>query len=80
MFCLQIKTKVFQELIVSLWVCLARYAQSSQNNNFAISFQYFKENMKDEVDILNADKRQRFLQIDIMILDMCGQACQNYPK
>ena len=27
-----------------------------------------------------ADKRQRFLQIDSIILDVCGQTCPNYPK
>ena len=41
---------------------------------------YFKENMKDEVDFLPADERQRFLQSDTSILDVCGQACPSYPK
>ena len=36
-FCLQINTKVFYKLIVSLWVCVARHAQSAQNNKFTIS-------------------------------------------
>ena len=36
--------------------------------------------MKDEVDFLSADKSQKFLQIDTIILDVCGQACPNYPK
>ena len=27
-----------------------------------------------------AHKRQRFLQIDSIILDVCGQTCPNYPK
>ena len=44
------------------------------------SLQYLKENMKDEVDFLFADKRQRFIQSDTIILDVCGQACPNYPK
>ena len=30
--------------------------------------------MRDEVDFLHADKRQRFLQSDNIILDLCGQA------
>ena len=42
--------------IVSLWMCIARDAQSTQNNKFAISLQYLNENMKDEVDFLPADK------------------------
>ena len=36
-FCLQVNTKVFCKLIESLWVCVARYVQSTQNK-FAISF------------------------------------------
>ena len=42
--------------------------------------QYFKESVKDEVDLLPADKRQRFFQIDIIILGVCGQAYPNYSK
>ena len=47
---------------------------------FTISLQYLKDNVKDEVDFLPADKRQRFLQIDTITLGVCGQACLNYPK
>ena len=54
--CLQRNTKVFYRLIVSLWVCVARHAQGTQNNKFAISLQYLKENVKDEVDSLPGDK------------------------
>ena len=36
--------------------------------------------MKDEVDILSADKHQSFHQSDAIILDVCGQAYQKYPK
>ena len=35
---LQINTKVFNKLIVSLWLCIARHVQSTQNK-FAISLQ-----------------------------------------
>ena len=38
------------------------------------------ENVKDELDLLPKDKRQRFLQIAIIILGMCGQACPNNQK
>ena len=44
------------------------------------SLQYLKENVKDDVDFLPADKTQRFLQIDTRILDVCGQGCLDYPK
>ena len=67
-FCLQINPKVFYEAIVSFWVCVTRLVQSTQNNKFAISLQYLKKNGKNEVDFLLADKHQRFLQIDTIIL------------
>ena len=36
---------------------------------FAISLQFRKKNVKDEVDFLPAYKRQRFLQCDTVILE-----------
>ena len=79
-FCQPINTKFFYKFIASLWVCKARNGQSTQNNNLTISLQYLKENVKDEVNCLPSDKHQRFLQSDTIILDMCSQACPNYPK
>ena len=67
-------------MIVSLWVCVARYTKSTQNKNFTISLRYVKETMKDVGDFLHADKRQKFLQSDTIILGVCGQTCPNYPK
>ena len=58
-------------MLVSFWVCVTRLAQSTQNNKFAISLKYLKENRKNEVDFLLADKHQRFLQIDTIILGVC---------
>ena len=49
-FCLQINTKIFYKLKVSLWVCIARHARSTENNKFTKSLQYLKENVKDEAD------------------------------
>ena len=54
--CLQINTKGFYKMTVSLWVCIASHRQSAQNNKFGISLQYLKENVKDEVDFLAAEK------------------------
>ena len=79
-FCMQINIEVFCKVIVSFWVCVARQAQSTKNNQFTISLQYLKENMKDEVDFLPADKCWSFFQIDTIILGVCGQACPNYLK
>ena len=42
--------------------------------------EFVKEDVKDEVDFLPADKRRRFLQSDTIILGECGQACPYYPK
>ena len=49
-------------------MCVARHVQISQNNKFAISLQYLKKEMSDEVDPLHTDKDESLLQIDIMIL------------
>ena len=79
-YCLQMSTKVFYKVIVFLWVSVARNAQSTQNNRFTISLQYVKENVKDEVDFLSADKRRRFLKSDTIILGVYSKACPYYPK
>ena len=59
---------------------VTRLAQSTQNSKFAIPLQYLKENGKNEVNFLLADKHQKFLKNDTIILGVCGQACPNYPK
>ena len=61
---------------------LVKLAQSTQNNKFAISFQYLKKTDKDELDFLPVDKRfyQRFLHVDSITLGMSDEACPNYPK
>ena len=46
-FCLQINTKVFYKIIVSLWVYVTTHAQSTKISKFTISLQYFNENVKD---------------------------------
>ena len=77
-FCMKINAEVFFKLIVSLWVSVARHTQSTQNNKLAISMQYLKQNVNDEVDFLPEDKHQRFLQIDTTILGVCAQACPDF--
>ena len=54
-----------------------RHAQITRNKKFAISLQYLKEEVSDEVKFLLADKRENFLQFDIMVFD--GD-CQAFPK
>ena len=46
---------------------MARHAQITQNNKFAISSNIKKE-LSDEIDFLHADKHESWLQIDVMIL------------
>ena len=77
-FCLQINTKVFYKMIVSLWVSVARQAQITKNNQFTLSLQYLKEN-KDEVDFLPAGKCWRFFQIDTIILGV-WPGIHKWPK
>ena len=59
---------------------MARHAQISQNNKFAISLQYLKKELSDEVDFLHADKHESMLQIDGMILMGDGQAFPKFPE
>ena len=49
-------------------MCVARHAQITQNNKFAISLQYLKKEVSDEVDFLHADKHESLLQTDTVIL------------
>ena len=74
LFCLQINTKVFYKVLVSFWVCVSRCVQSIQNNKFAITLQYIKENRKNEAVFLFADKHQTSLQIDTIILGTARHA------
>ena len=47
---------------------MARHAQITQNSEFAISLQYLKKEVSDEIDFLHADKQENSLQIDTVIL------------
>ena len=67
-FCQQINTTGFFKLILSFQICVARHAQITQNNMVAISLQYFEKELSDEIDFLDTDKHENFLQIDTMIL------------
>ena len=60
-------------------VRMARDAQITQNNKFAISLQYLPEE-SDEVDYLHADKHESFLQIDTVIFDGDYQTFPKFPK
>ena len=49
-------------------MCVARHAQFTQNKNFAISLQYLKKEVSDDVEFLHSDKHESLLQIDTIIL------------
>ena len=55
-------------MILSFLVCVASNTQIIQNNMFAISLQYLKREVSDEVDFLHADKHESLILIDTMIL------------
>ena len=42
---------------------MVKHSQSFQNSKFAMSLQYLKKEVRDEVDFLHADKHQSFLQV-----------------
>ena len=53
---MMININVFYRLIPSLLLAIARHAQRTQINNFAISLRKLKNEGGDEVDFLHADK------------------------
>ena len=67
-FCLQMNVKGFFKLLLSFYVCVTRHTQITQDSKFAVSLQYLKKELSDEVDFLHADKHEILLQIDSMIL------------
>ena len=50
-FCMQISMAACYKLMV-----MVRHSQSSQHSKFAMSLQYLKKEVKDEVDFFHADK------------------------
>ena len=47
---------------------MVKHSQSFKNCKFGISLQYFKKEVRDEVEFLNAYKHQSFLQGDAIII------------
>ena len=59
---------------------MARYAQITQNNKFAIFLQYLKKEVSDEVDFLHAGNHESLLQIDTMILTGMVKHFKNFQN
>ena len=72
---MQISINVFYKLISSFLVAIARHGQSTQNDKFEISLQYFKKEGRNEFDFLHADKIQNFLQVGVINFGGYGQSC-----
>ena len=49
---------------------MVKYSQVSQNNKFAMSLQYLKKEVRDELDFSHADKHQSFPQVDFNTLSI----------
>ena len=62
------KHQSFFKLLLSFYVCVARHPQITQNNKFAVSLQYLKKELSDEIDLLHAGEHENLLRIDGMIL------------
>ena len=67
-FSLLIIVKGFFKVILTFLMCVARHAQITQNKKFAISLQYLKKEVNDEIDFLHGGKHQSGLQVDFNTL------------
>ena len=79
-FFVKINTKVFYNLIVSLWVCVTRHVQIAQITSAQYLCSILKKKVKGEVDFLPADKYQKFIHVNDIILNVCSQTCPIYSK
>ena len=70
---MKVNIKVLYNLIPSCLVVIARHAQSTQNNEVAIS-----QDVRVEVD--GADEHQSFLQAGTVIFNGLVLACLKYSK
>ena len=59
---------------------MARYAQITQNNKFAISLQHVKKEVSDAVDFLDLHKHESLLQIDTKIFWREWSSILKFPK
>ena len=47
---------------------MGKHSQSTQSNNFAISLQYLKKEVRDEVHFMHADKHQSLYKVALSFL------------
>ena len=58
-------------------MCVARHAQITENKKFAISLQYLKRKVYDEVDFLHAVRHENLLQIILIEMVKHFQSSQS---
>ena len=59
--------------MLSLLMGMAMYAKGTQNNKYAISLQYLKNELSYEVNVLHNGRHESFLLVDTIIFDGVGQ-------
>ena len=75
MFCMQVSMKIgtnwnkLLQIGTMILMGMVKGFQSFQNSKFAMSSQYLKKEVRDEVDFLHADKHQSVVQVDFNNLD-----------
>ena len=60
--------KDFYKVTLSLLMGMIQHSQSAQSNNFAISLQYLKKEVRNGVLFLHADKHQNFYKLALSFL------------
>ena len=60
--------KVSYKVILSLLISMIKHSQSIQSNKFARSLQYLKNEARDGVHFLHADKHQSFYKLALSFL------------
>ena len=78
-FGMQINVEVFYKLILSFWLCIIRYYQSTQNE-FAYLCGISGKAWVMKLILLAADKRKSLPQIENKIFGVHSHTCPKYPK
>ena len=71
---------ILYKVMLSLLVGMIKCSQSTQSNQFVISLQYLKEEVRNGVQFFACRESSKFQQVGIILFDGSGQACLKYPK
>ena len=69
-FCMQSSMEAYYKLILWLWWGWSSIPKVPKIASFSLSLQYFKKEVRDEVDFLHVYKHQSFLQADFNTLSI----------